>query len=127
MSMIAILMALLFAGEGKRTYWPVTIPVLAANDPAHWKGVRTHVQVEGWVAYVKKEDDGDMHIRLCDSASVKGTDRARCVVAECVPLLPCKAPGIGDKVRVKGIYRFDAESGHRWAEVHPVELLEVIP
>lgn len=119
---LAVILSLLFAGEGKRSYWPTTIAAMTGAGP-----VRTHIQVEGFVTYVKKEADGDVHIRLCDTPSVKGMDRARCIVAECIPLLPCQSPKKGKHLRVKGIYRFDGERGHKWAEIHPAEYLEVIP
>lgn len=98
-----------------RQYHQVELRALAAG-----KVRRTHVLVEGYVAFVKIEEDGDRHIRLCDSASVTTMDRKRCVVLECIPELPCPAPKVGDHIAVAGISRFDPENGHRWYELHPV-------
>jgi hypothetical protein len=89
--------------------------------------VHTHVIAEGWIAYAKIEDDGDLHIRLCDSPKLvnKKMSRAHCVVLEQIPSL-CPAtfvgmPKIGAKLRAQGISRFDRESNHGWWEIHPLE------
>jgi hypothetical protein len=48
-------------------------------------------------------------------------DHAHCIVAEIIPQIPLSVPEVGRKVRVLGIYRYDAEKpGHHWAEIHPV-------
>lgn len=128
MSLLAFLLALLVAQAPQRTYHPMPLVKMAAQDPAHWKGMRTHVLVEGFVTYVKTEEDGDLHIRICDSASIKVMDRAHCIVAEAIPSLPVKKPKLGAKVTVWGISRYDGENGHKWHECHPIErLLEVVP
>ena len=100
----------------ERHYHAVAIPSLAGG---HVRA--THVEVEGYVTYVRTEADGDLHIRLCDSPRVKGMNRLRCIVAECIPAMPCPAPDLGQKVAVHGISRYDHERGHQWFEVHPVE------
>ena len=107
--------------------WHVlTVAQMAGADPCHWPGVMaTHVEVSGYVTYVKREDDGDLHIRLCDAPAVKGMDRTRCVVAECVPALPCSRPKMRAHLTVRGISRWDGEAAHGWHEIHPV--LEVLP
>jgi len=94
-----------------RTYYPVSIADLAAGRNFH-----THVQVTGKVVLVKHEADGDLHIRLSDGSQF--------IVAECIPKLPCQEPKRGQTVTVQGIYRRDQKHGN-WAEVHPVESLEV--
>lgn len=76
----------------------------------------TRAQLTGRVELVKKEADGDLHIRIGDGSHF--------VVAECMPELPCTKPKVGDTVRVRGITRFDNE--HKWYEIHPVEHLEVL-
>lgn len=119
-------LALLLAAALSRTYWPVTPSQLAAEDPAHWKKCRTHLSVEGFLTYRRLEDDGDQHLRICETR-IEKMDRAWCIVAECIPRMPCNVPPLGSRVRVEGISRFDAENGHRWFEVHPVESLEVLP
>lgn len=122
----AMILALFLLAALSRTYWPLTPSQLAAEDPAHWSHCRTHISVEGFLNYKKVEEDGDTHLRICET-KVAGMDRRWCIVAECVPALACKAPPIGSRVRVRGVSRFDAEKGHRWWEVHPVEVLEVLP
>lgn len=76
------------------------------------KTTHTHVEVSGRVDYVKPQPDGDLHIRLCD--------RLNCIVAECIPQIPCKRPHIGSNITVRGISRYDKESNHDWYEIHPV-------
>ena len=104
-----------------RTYWPVDLATYAQKGTAH-----THVELSGYVTYTLKEGDGDVHIRVCDSASVAGMNLAHCIVAECIPKLPCAVPHVGAHVRVRGISRRDPEHSN-WAEVHPVEELAVLP
>lgn len=99
--MLALLLLL------SRIYWPVAIADMPQN-------VHTHVQVTGTVAYVKQEGDGDTHIRLVDDAK-------HFIVAECIPLIPCVAPKVGQKITVKGISRYDGK--HKWYECNPVEVL----
>jgi hypothetical protein len=109
------------------TFHPVTIRSMAKDNPAEWKAVHTHVEVEGWVTYKAREDDGDIHIRLCDSPTLKGMDRKHCIVLEVIPALPLPAPRIGEHIRARGIARFDAEMpGHHWFEVHPVLWMESV-
>lgn len=120
MSILALFLALLAAQASQRTYHPIPLAMMASQDPAHWKGMRTHVRVKGFITYIKKEEDGDLHIRLCDSAAVKIMDRAHCIVLECTPSLPCKKPRLGD-AEGWGISRFDGENGHKWWEIHPLE------
>jgi hypothetical protein len=99
--------------------WHVlTVADLARAGPG--ARVQTHVEVAGWVTYVRREDDGDLHIRVCDSPQVEVMDRKHCVVAECIPALPCEAPMIGHRYILRGISRYDSENGHKWREIHPV-------
>lgn len=81
----------------------------------------THVETSGLVTLVKKEADGDTHIRLSDCDRFEACDGVPWIVAECIPELPCKAPKVGETITVRGISRFDGQ--HGWAEVHPVEQL----
>lgn len=92
----------------KREYFPVPVAKMPANH-------HTHVQVTGKVTLVRKEGDGDTHIRLEDGGAF--------IVAECIPKLPCQVPKVGQTVTVKGISRFDGE--HKWTECHPVEELTI--
>lgn len=119
------------AGQLKRAYHPYAISVLASEDPANWHGkFLTHIEVQGFVTYVAKEGDGDIHIRLCDSADLKAMDTKHCVVAEVIPTLKPKGflqPKVGMHLKVRGIGRYDAENpGHHWWECHPVEEMAVM-
>ena len=122
----AFLAGLLWAAETKRDYHPYPITEVTAQNPTAWGHPLTHLQIQGYLTYVDHEEDGDWHLRLCDSPSIQGMDRQHCIVAECIPKLPCDVPKHGEEVLVRGIYRYDGEAGHRWAEVHPVEELEVV-
>jgi len=99
-----------------RKYHRATIADIAAGKVHH-----THLEVQGWVTYVRREDDGDLHIRICNSPKVKTLNRARCLILECIPRMPCPAPDIGKKIAAHGIQRFDNEVNHLWYELHPVE------
>lgn len=102
------------ADEEARIYHAVPLEKLARGTS--W----THVETDGFVGLVRMEPDGDLHVKLCDTLP-------RCerfVVAECIPQLPCVKPRKGDFVRVRGIYRKDGR--HKWSEVHPIEVLEVL-
>jgi hypothetical protein len=99
---------------------------ITADNPGAWRHLRTHIEVTGFVTYKAREADGDTHLRVCDSPRVRTMDRKRCIVAECIPALPCAAPKVGAHVRVRGIYRWDGEHAHGWAEVHPVLAIEAV-
>jgi len=92
--------------SAQRRYWDVSVDSLATGRVAH-----THVAVRGRVTLVRREQDGDLHIKL--------VGRTGFIVAECIPALPCRVPKVGERVTVRGIVRWDAE--HHWVEVHPVE------
>lgn len=104
-----VLIAALFASrlEAQRTYWVTPLDTLAIGHHHH-----THAAVTGKVLYVKKESDGDIHIKLVSPSG-------RFIIAECIPLLPCVPPKAGQSVTIRGITRFDPE--HLWFELHPVE------
>lgn len=120
------MIAFLFAAV--LTFHPIQIIQMARETCGHWEKVHTHVEVDGWVTYKAREDDGDWHLRICDDQAIHTMNRLRCIVAEIIPALPLKPPKVGDHVRVRGIYRFDAEEpNHGWAEVHPVLQIEVLP
>lgn len=87
-----------------RTYHKVTVAKLPTTQ---W----THVEVCGLVTLVKKEADGDLHVRIDDGGVF--------LVAETVPYHPLPAPRSGQRICVRGISREDKT--HHWYEVHPVE------
>jgi hypothetical protein len=112
-----------------RTYHKYTIEQITAENPSDWKHPLTHIEVSGVVLYVVKEDDNDLHVRICTDDSVVGMDAKRCIVAEIIPTLIPKGffkPKKGQRIVVRGIYRYDGENpGHHWHEVHPVEEMRI--
>lgn len=108
----------------------VTIAKLARSTCAN--RIPTHVRVAGVVASVRKEADGDYHVRLCDSAG------SPCIVVEIIPSLSADriveprtraartkaAVRKGDRIEVVGISRWDG--GHRWWEIHPATSIKVL-
>ena len=96
-----------------RPYWTCTVAQLATGGCP-----RTHVQVKrSVVVYAALEADGDTHYRLRDPAD---TVASHFVVAECIPLLPCRKLTVGSVVdSLGGITRVDPE--HHWHELQPVE------
>jgi hypothetical protein len=74
--------------------------------------IPTHLCVSGTVRYVRKEHDGDIHVRVCDGAL--------CIVAEIIPAVPLPRPRKGSTISVCGITRYDGCPGHGWHELHPV-------
>lgn len=99
-----------------RTYHRV--PLAKVKD-TQW----THISVCGRVEYVKREADGDGHLRIVDSEP--GSRIPTFIVAEIVPYHPLPLPKVGSVVQVAGVSRFDKQ--HRWYEVHPVESLTILP
>lgn len=123
-----MILAVIILVQFSRLYHPISVLELAAENPASWKRGATHVEVTGWLTYKKREEDGDWHLRICSEPGMPKMDASRCIVAECIPAMPCVPPKRGSHVRVRGITRYDAESpGHHWWEVHPVEFIETIP
>lgn len=104
-----ILVLLLFAES--LAYLHTTVAKMATGQ-VHM----TRAEVTGSVQIVRREDDGDWHIRVSDGKYF--------IVAECMPQLPCTLPKVGDKITVRGITRYDYE--HSWYELHPVTGLEII-
>lgn len=97
-----------------RNYYLVTIDELINK-----KVSQTHIQVKGVVLRSGHEGDGDRHIDVCDSSSVKHFDKKHCMVFECIPKLMCDAPKVGTCIFGHGIRRYDDH--HEWPEIHPVE------
>jgi hypothetical protein len=92
-----------------RVYHRVPLEKVAAS-------ARTHIETCGPVVYVRKQQDGDVHVTLDNG-------KAR-VVVEIIPLVPLTAPKTGQTIRVRGISRFD--KSHRFAEIHPAEQIDVV-
>lgn len=94
-------------------------PRVAATDPDSFHRVavaaiattsHTHVCTVGRVAAVRRQADGDVHLRIEDGPAF--------VVAEVIPQIPIAPPRTGTRVEVCGITRYD--KAHRWYELHPV-------
>ena len=114
-------------------------------QPERLKVIEACVVVEGRVVSLRREGDGDIHIRLdveeraalnlynllhahgdlvveliCES----GAKRADAIAA-CAGFTPQVAvPSAGDRVRVTGAYVADRDNG--WNEIHPVTRIEIL-
>ncbi|HTZ33977.1 MAG TPA: hypothetical protein VMH31_16070 [Methylomirabilota bacterium] len=109
----------------KPLYPELTITELISEDANRWSDkMDTRASVSGFITQVEKAPDGDTAIRICENPKIDGMDRARCVIAKCVPKIPCDVPHIGKPVTVKGITQYDAKVGAHWWEIHPVEEIE---
>lgn len=109
----------------KSKYADLTIGELIAEDPNRWSDkMSSHASVGGFITSVTKGNDGDTDIRICENPKIDGMDRARCIVAKCIPKIPCDVPQVGRPITVKGITRYDANVGTHWWEIHPVEEIE---
>jgi len=109
----------------KPLYPELTITELIAEDANRWSDkMDTRAAVSGFVTGVDKSPDGDTAIRICENPKIDGMDRNRCVVAKCIPKLPCDIPHIGKPITVKGITQYDAKVGAHWWEIHPIEEIE---
>jgi hypothetical protein len=108
----------------KNPYIELTIGELNAEDANRWSDkMGSRVSVGGFVTDISKVD-GDTAVRVCENPKVDGMDRARCVVARCIPKLPCDLPTVGKPVTVKGPTRYDAKAGDHWWEIMPIEQVE---
>jgi len=135
-----------------------TTTVAGACDPSLWRHVyhparlrvvRPCLTVEGTIAHVAREADGDTHVRLTPDAAYRWTLRPAnstgqhgdlvlepvCVrsptqvdaVAACTGYRsPVAVPAVGTHVRVTGAYVYDLDHGG-WAELHPVTTIRVVP
>lgn len=109
----------------RRAYAELSLGELVAEDANRWTDrMSARASVGGFVTHVAKGEGGDTAIRICENPRVEGMDRARCIVAVCIPKLPCDVPQVGKPVTVKGITRYDARAGSHWWEIHPVEQIE---
>jgi hypothetical protein len=109
----------------KRPYADLSIGELVSEDPNRWTDrMATHAAVGGFVTQVTKRDDGDVSIRICENPRIDGMDRAHCVMAQCIPKIPCDPPQVGKPITVKGVTRYDAKVGNHWWEINPVEQID---
>jgi len=109
----------------KAIYSELTIGELVAEDANRWSDkMATRAAVGGFVTQIAKGDDGDTDIRICENPKIESMDRGRCIVAKCIPKLPCDVPPVGHPITVKGITRYDAKVGTHYWEIHPVEEIE---
>jgi hypothetical protein len=106
-------------------YAELTITELIGEDANRWSDkMDSRAAVSGFVTQVAKGEDGDTEIRICENPKIDGMDRAHCIVAKCIPKLPCDVPRQGKPITVKGITQYDAKVGSHWWEIHPVEEIE---
>lgn len=118
----------------------LSLPILADSEatihPLAWEAVPTsasqpvdtHVSIEGYAQWTRREKDGDIHVRLCERRKGSADGPGRCVVAEIVPQVALGRPPAGKrapKIRVVGVTRWDHR--HGWFEVHPVTSWERVP
>jgi cell division septation protein DedD len=109
----------------KVIYTDLTIGEIVAEDANRWSDkMASRASVGGFVTQINKIDDGDTEIRICENPKIDPMDRARCIVAKCIPHLPCDLPQIGKPITVKGITRYDAKIGNHWWEIQPIEQIE---
>jgi hypothetical protein len=113
------------AEQSKPIYPELSITELIAEDANRWSDkMDTRASVSGFVTQIDKTPDGDTAIRICENPKIDGMDRSRCVVAKCIPKLPCDVPRVGKPITVKGITQYDAKVGAHWWEIHPIEEIE---
>lgn len=111
--------------SGKITYVDLSINELIAEDANRWSDkMSARAAVGGFVTQVTKGNDGDTDIRICENPKIEGMDRARCIVAKCIPKIPCDVPKVGKPITVEGIARYDAKVGTHWWEIQPIEEIE---
>jgi hypothetical protein len=109
----------------KPVYAELTISELVGEDANRWSDrMSSRAAVGGFVTQISKSDEGDTDVRICENPKIDGMDRARCIVAKCIPKLPCDLPPLGHPVTVKGITRYDAKVGTHWWEIQPIEEVE---
>ena len=108
----------------KSLYAELTIGELNSEDANRWSDkMASRVAVGGFITDISKAD-GDTAVRICENPKVEGMDRSRCVVARCIPKLPCDLPSVGKPITVKGPSRYDARVGDHWWEIMPVEQVD---
>jgi len=113
------------ADPPKPLYPELTITELIAEDANRWSDkMDTRASVSGFVTQVDKTLDGDTAIRICENPKIDGMDRNRCVIAKCIPKIPCDVPHLGKPITVRGITQYDAKVGAHWWEIHPIEEIE---
>src|SRR5579863_5658930 len=109
----------------KLSYADLTIGELVAEDVNRWSDkMASRASVGGFVTQISKTDDGDTDVRICENSKIDPSDRAHCIVAKCIPKMPCDLPQVGHPITVKGITRYDAKVGAHYWEIHPIELVE---
>jgi hypothetical protein len=113
------------ADPPKVLYSELTISELVAEDANRWSDkMSSRAAIGGFVTQVSKADDGDTDIRVCENPKIDSMDRGRCIIAKCIPKIPCDLPPVGHPITVKGITRYDAKVGTHWWEIQPVEEVE---
>lgn len=86
-------------------------PEATIANLTHGLVLEPRAETVGTVTDVVKSWDSDWHLNISDG-------QGHVLVAEISPEYPLKPPSLGQKIRIKGIVRYDGE--HRWWELHPV-------
>src|SRR5215470_17991262 len=89
------------AEPAKPLYPEFTITELISEDANRWSDrMDTRASVSGFVTQVEKTPEGDTAIRICENPKIDGMDRNRCVIAKCIPKIPCDVPHLGKPITV---------------------------
>lgn len=112
---------------GSCNYWQLSQRIienlqitLSRKDPTIPMPTEPHWFIDGQVAQVINEGDGDIHIWL-DYLNPDGSVSKGRFAAEITPQQKLTVPAVGAKVRVLGILRYDHQ--HGWWELHPVDAI----
>jgi len=109
----------------KPIYTELTIGELVGEDANRWSDkMGSRIALGGFITDISKSEDGDTAVRVCENPKIEGMDRARCIVAKCIPKLPCDLPTVGKPITVKGIPRYEAKVGSHWWEIIPIEQID---
>ena len=111
-TLAAVAFFFLFAGT-EDTYRHLELDKIPADGCSY---MPTHAAVEGFVASTRKQEDGDIHVKLCTEPRGAGA----CLVLELIPQIPMARPKARMRIEASGIMRWDSHGGHRWWEMHPV-------
>lgn len=95
---------------------PLSIPELPSNT-------QPHIATEGYVRDVRLDkDEGTLHFKLTEAPQGPGPF----VVCEIMGQIGTALPREGNRVRVYGVARYDAQPGREWHEVNPVLNIAVL-
>jgi hypothetical protein len=97
-------------------FHPLSIPELQSNT-------RPHIAIEGYVRDVHiDQEEGTLHFTLAEIPQGLGPF----VICEIMSPIGMPIPRDGNRVRVYGVARYDAQPGREWYEVNPVLNIAVL-